>query len=126
MEAEGLMPCREQVIEHESPNDTDSSLAESNECDMPTWRLGLLLAFAYSLNYFWRYPIFMLPNGILDTHVVTLFGKELKLQACFSMAFTLGYGFAKVPAVAVISSAFFFANRSFSRPRIAENTPCPL
>jgi len=52
----------------------DETTVASNECDLPTWRLGLLLALAYSLNYFWRYPIFMLPKGpgeILDKHVVT-------------------------------------------------------
>eukprot|EP00656_Telonema_subtile_P009546 TRINITY_DN14497_c0_g1_i1.p1 TRINITY_DN14497_c0_g1~~TRINITY_DN14497_c0_g1_i1.p1 ORF type:complete len:472 (+),score=112.89 TRINITY_DN14497_c0_g1_i1:112-1527(+) len=75
------------------------------------WRLGLALAGAYSLNYFWRYPIFMLPSEELHVHVVTLFGKTLDLQACFSMAFTLGFGAAKIPAVSAMSSQYFFSHR---------------
>ena len=41
---------------------------EESKCDFETWKLGLLLASAYSLNYFWRYPIFMLPPEIANTH----------------------------------------------------------
>ena len=50
---------------------TNRSADDDDECDLATWKLGLLLAISYSLNYFWRYPIFMLPKGpgeILDTH----------------------------------------------------------
>ena len=29
-----------------------------------TWKLGITLSCAYALNYFWRYPIFMLPSEV--------------------------------------------------------------
>lgn len=76
-----------------------------------TWKLGITLSCAYALNYFWRYPIFMLPSEVLHKRVVTIFNKPLKLQACFSMAFTLGFGAAKIPAVHIMSSSFFFTHR---------------
>ncbi|CAE7183174.1 unnamed protein product [Symbiodinium pilosum] len=65
----------------------------------------------YAFSYFWRYPIFMLPKHILDTPTMTVFGKTLSLQECFSMSFILGFGAAKIPAMRLATSGFFFRHR---------------
>lgn len=66
---------------------------------------------AYSSTYFWRYPIFVLPLDTLEQTVFTIGGKDIDLQTSYSLALTLGMGLAKISAVSVISSPFFFRNR---------------
>lgn len=78
---------------------------------MGTLRLGVSLGLSYALTYFWRYPIFMLPDEMLNGHIVTLFGKPFNLQASFSLVFILGFGLGKLPAVSVMTSPFFFKHR---------------
>ena len=73
--------------------------------------IGVFIGASYFLVYFWRTPIFMLPLDILRQEVTTLFGRALDLQSCFSMAYILGFGCAKVPAVRFMSSGFFFRHR---------------
>jgi len=51
-----------------------------------TTTVGLSVALAYSLSYFWRYPVFILPKHVLAQHVTTVGGKPLDLQACLSRA----------------------------------------
>ncbi len=75
------------------------------------WAVGLTASGAYALTYFWRYPIFLLPPAFLSTHVATLGGKPLDLQSCFSLAFTLGFGAAKLPAMRLVSSPAFYRAR---------------
>ena len=84
--------------------------APSNE-NRTTWLIALACSFSYALTYFWRYPIFILPADILGQPVVTIFSKKLDLQACFSLAFILGFAVGKVPALFVVTSRFFFRHR---------------
>ena len=79
--------------------------------DRATLSLGLSVGIAYALNYFWRVSVFMLPTEILEAPVITVYGKSLNVQVCFSMAMTLGFGFSKIFAVRVMTSKFFFAHR---------------
>lgn len=72
-----------------------------------TWIIALSLSLSYSLTYFWRYPVFVLPATTLERRVLG----RLDLQACFSLAFIVGFGIAKFPAAAVASSSFFFRHR---------------
>ena len=62
-------------------------------CSSPavTLAVGVCSALSYSLTYFWRYPIFLLPKAFLEKPVVTLGGRSLDLQACLSLAFVLGF-----------------------------------
>ena len=76
-----------------------------------TSSVGLSVALAYSLSYFWRYPIFILPEAVLSQHVMQLGGRPLDLQACFSMAFVGGFGAAKLPMASYVSSARFFRHK---------------
>ena len=75
------------------------------------YQFGVAAAVCYSLTYFWRYPIFVLPLDVLEQKVFTLFGKDVDLQVAFSLALTLGFGLAKLPAISIMSSEFFFKNR---------------
>ncbi|CAK8990004.1 unnamed protein product [Durusdinium trenchii] len=65
----------------------------------------------YALCYFWRYPIFMLPPEILKAKTLHVLGRDLSLQECISMAFVLGFGAAKLPAMRLQTSNFFFRYR---------------
>lgn len=75
------------------------------------WLYGMALALAYSATYFWRFPIFVLPLDNLEQRVFTVGGKDVDLQTSYSLALTLGFGLAKVSAVSIMSSQFFFRNR---------------
>ena len=72
-----------------------------------TWVISLSCSLSYALTYFWRYPVFVLPRETLETPIAG----RLDLQACFSLAFIIGFGLAKIPAAAVASSPFFFRHR---------------
>ena len=72
---------------------------------------GVAAASCYSLTYFWRFAIFVLPMNVLEQNVCTIFGSSVDLQAAFSLTLTIGFGIAKVPAITVMSSEFFFAHR---------------
>lgn len=72
-----------------------------------TYTIGLSCSFSYALTYFWRYPVFVLPADILQQPVVG----ALDLQACFSLAFILGFGLAKPFAATLVASPFFFRHR---------------
>jgi sugar phosphate permease len=72
-----------------------------------TWIVALSCAVSYAFTYFWRYPAFMLPPEILEQRVLG----ALDLQACFSLAFIVGFGAAKPPATSFASSPFFFRHR---------------
>jgi hypothetical protein len=76
------------------------------------WLHGIALALSYSAAYFWRFPIFVLPIDILEQTVFTLGGKVIDLQTSYSLALTLGFGLAKVSAVSIMSSPFFFRHRT--------------
>ncbi|CAE7748714.1 unnamed protein product, partial [Symbiodinium necroappetens] len=52
-----------------------------------------------------------LPKEILNIPTVTAFGKTLSLQECISMSFILGFGAAKIPAMRLATSGFFFRHR---------------
>ena len=73
--------------------------------------LSVEVALGYSLAYFWRYPIFILPDDILRAPVVAVAGRRLDLRACFSLAFILGFGAGKPPAMRFMASRFFFRHR---------------
>lgn len=73
--------------------------------------ISVTASVSYALCYFWRYPIFMLPPEILNANAVFLFGRHLTLQECFSIAFVVGFGAAKLPAMRLQTSAFFFQYR---------------
>eukprot|EP00854_Cymbomonas_tetramitiformis_P005204 gene5204-6329_t len=73
--------------------------------------IAFTTALSYSLTYFWRYPIFLLPDDILSKPVVTLFEKKVDLHSAISMCFILGFGVAKLPAIRIMTSPFFFRNR---------------
>lgn len=90
-----------------------SSPPSPTSCLSPTsiWRLGLTLGAGYALNYFWRYPIFLLPKTILDEHVLSIGRTPLSLHTCLSLAFTFGFGLGKFPATSVMTSAIFFSRR---------------
>jgi hypothetical protein len=66
---------------------------------------------AYACTYFWRYPIFMMPDEILLVSVVTIAGKTLDVHALLGMAFIAGFGSAKLPAMTYVSSQHFFHHR---------------
>ena len=99
-----------------SSESADSALVPVSEpkalsnatCDRTTWRIALGASFSYSLSYFWRYPIFILPADILTQPVLVVGGRDLDLQACFSIAFIIGFGCAKPFAAVVVSSPLFF------------------
>lgn len=73
--------------------------------------IAVTASLCYAFSYFWRYPIFMLPKEILNIPTVTAFGKTLSLQECISMSFILGFGAAKIPAMRLATSGFFFRHR---------------
>jgi len=89
---------------------TDNAAVETSTSAGATIN-ALCNATAYALTYFWRYPVFMLPSKILDAEVATVFGTALDLRVSFSIAFTLGFGLAKLPSLALVTSPFFFAIR---------------
>ena len=99
-----------EIVEAEAANRTKQE-AERLANVRTTTKIGVGVALAYSLSYFWRYPIFILPKEILNQHVATVFGTKLDLQACLSMAFILGFGAAKAPMAAFVSSPTFFRRR---------------
>lgn len=72
----------------------------------------MALALAYSATYFWRYPVFVLPLDTLEQTVFTIHGNDVDLQTSYSLALTLGFGSAKISAVSIMSSQFFFRNRT--------------
>jgi hypothetical protein len=72
----------------------------------------MALALSYSAAYFWRYPLFVLPLDTLEQTVFTLGGKDIDLQTSYSLALTLGFGSAKISAVSIMSSPFFYRNRT--------------
>ena len=76
-----------------------------------TLMIALTSSTAYSLSYFWRYPLFMLPDSIARTYVATLFGATFDLQAAWALALPLGFGAAKLPAAAFATSHLFFRHR---------------
>ena len=76
------------------------------------WLHGVALALAYSATYFWRYPIFVLPLDTLEQTVFTVGGKDIDLQTSYSLALTLGFGSAKLSAVSIMSSPFFYRHRT--------------
>ena len=86
-------------------NDAEEPICSS--CSWVTARLALTTALGYSLAYFWRYPIFLLPEEVLRTHVATVGARRIDLQAAFSLAFILGFGVAKVPAMRFMASDFY-------------------
>eukprot|EP00435_Cladocopium_sp_Y103_P023344 s762_g5.t1 len=73
--------------------------------------ISVTASVCYAMSYFWRYPIFMLPPHILDAQALEIFGRQLSLQECFNMAFVVGFGAAKLPAMRLQTSAFFFQHR---------------
>jgi hypothetical protein len=73
--------------------------------------VGALIAVSYALCYFWRTPIFILPPEVLQQPVTTIFSRDLDLQTCFSLAYTLGFGFAKPPATIFMTGHFFHTHR---------------
>ena len=77
--------------------------ATVSKCDVTTWRIAFCASLAYALSYFWRYPIFILPETILHQRFATIGGTDLDLQAAFSLAFILGFGVAKPFAAIVVS-----------------------
>jgi hypothetical protein len=102
--------------------------------DGATWRLALGVGLTYFFVYFWRYPIFLLGDEILNEVVVTVWDTPLTLVSCLSLAFPLGfvsgkaaslyhtahtltpslhhsYLVGKIPAVPFISSTFFYRHR---------------
>ena len=85
--------------------------ATVSKCDVTTWRIAFCASLAYALSYFWRYPIFILPETILHQRFATVGGTDLDLQAAFSLAFILGFGVAKPFAAVVVSSRLFFSRR---------------
>lgn len=100
--------------------DIDTSLVASPSSkpgDMSPDRTGttawisVTASVCYAMSYFWRYPIFMLPPHILDAQALEIFGRQLSLQECFNMAFVVGFGAAKLPAMRLQTSAFFFQYR---------------
>ncbi|KAL3932858.1 MAG: hypothetical protein SGPRY_000531 [Prymnesium sp.] len=97
------------VVEHKSFDCLSNGL-RNNDC-MTTWVIAISSSLAYALSYFWRYPIFILPEEDLERHVLTLSGKDFDLQACFSLAFMFGFALAKAPASSFAASRFFFAHR---------------
>lgn len=82
------------------------STAPSNEV-LWGWITSLSCAGSYMLTYFWRYPVFVLPPDILHQPVVGTFD----LQACFSLAFIVGFAVAKIPAASIAARPFFFRHR---------------
>ena len=113
---EASSPEKPLLGEHPLITPTDEQLLPPSEAERlanvrTTTKIGVGVALAYSLSYFWRYPIFILPKEILNQHVATVFGTKLDLQACLSMAFILGFGAAKAPMAAFVSSPTFFRRR---------------
>ena len=78
------------------------------------WILGIMCASCYSLTYFWRYPLFVLPEHILAVRIVTVWGRDLSFQQCCSMAMMLGFFLAKFPALCVMTGQTFFRWRRWA------------
>ena len=104
-----LLPGGGEIVK--PAEDEFDSLSPPSDRKFWTWVIALSSSTAYCLSYFWRYPVFMLPDDVLDARVVTIFHKDLNLHACFSLAFMLGFGAAKMPASCFAASHFFFAHR---------------
>jgi thiamine kinase-like enzyme len=73
--------------------------------------VGVIIGLSYSLCYFWRTPIFVFPPEVLRQSIGTLFGRDLSLALGFSLAFTLGFGVSKPPAVTIMTGNSFLNNR---------------
>ncbi|KAL1530866.1 hypothetical protein AB1Y20_001760 [Prymnesium parvum] len=102
----------EQLLsEHEPETPKPDDATSRWHAQRSTWVIALSSSAAYALSYFWRYPIFLLPQQDLSRRVATLFGRDLDLHACFSLAFILGFGAAKAPAMSFAASHFFFSHR---------------
>ncbi|CAJ1421361.1 unnamed protein product, partial [Effrenium voratum] len=52
-----------------------------------------------------------LPPDILHVKTISIWGRDLSLQECFSIAFVIGFGAAKFPAIRLGTSVFFFKHR---------------
>lgn len=76
-----------------------------------TTRIAISSAVSYWLVYFTRYPIFMLPENLAHQHFARFFGVDTTLQEALVLAFSLGFGIAKFPAVPVMTSSFVFRHR---------------
>jgi hypothetical protein len=76
-----------------------------------TWYLGLTCALSYTSTYYWRYPIFVLPDELLHLPVGTVFGRTVITEQGFSLAMMSGFGAAKIPASSFVTSQFFFRHR---------------
>eukprot|EP00913_Durusdinium_trenchii_P009880 g9273.t1 len=85
--------------------------SRKREKPLRTKEAGVPASVCYALCYFWRYPIFMLPPEILKAKTLHVLGRDLSLQECISMAFVLGFGAAKLPAMRLQTSNFFFRYR---------------
>lgn len=89
----------------------DSDVAAPAGSAKTTLRIAACAALSYFLVYFIRYPVFMLPDEVALRPFATIFGKEVTLQEALTLAFCMGLGLAKLPAVRVMSSGVFFRNR---------------
>lgn len=94
----------------------DSAMVGSEGAEGGAGKGGVLTvamasASAYALTYCWRYPVFILPASVSGVHVMTLGGHSFDLQGCLSVAFTVGFGVGKVPAMALVTSPLFFRHR---------------
>lgn len=73
--------------------------------------LAISVSLGYCLNYCYRYPIFMMPDDISKQTAMTLFGVDMTFQEALTVIYCVGFGLAKLPAVYVMSSSFYFGHR---------------
>ena len=101
-------------------DDSTSLIAARPEhaSNFATWIIALSMSLSYCLTYFWRYPIFVLPANITQQPV---FSERMDVQACFSLAFILGFGLAK-PFAATLWPATCADPCSCAPPSIAKPT----
>jgi len=76
-----------------------------------TVRIAVSSCCGYFLVYFLRYPIFMLPEEVLGQTTTVVFGVEVDLLESLTFALLTSMTLAKVPAIRLMSSPFFFRNR---------------
>lgn len=74
-------------------------------------RLAITCAGGYCLNYFMRFPIFMLRDDISKQMAGRVFGVDFTLQEALTVVYCVGFGLAKVPAIYIMSSPFYFRHR---------------
>mmetsp|Transcript_20500 Transcript_20500/g.34501 ORF Transcript_20500/g.34501 Transcript_20500/m.34501 type:complete len:496 (-) Transcript_20500:1467-2954(-) len=103
--------------QHNNNNDRDDCVMTKKEngdygASESVWLHGIALALSYSATYFWRFPIFVLPIDTLEQTVFTIGGQDIDLQTSYSLALTIGFGLAKMSAVSIMSSPFFFRHRT--------------